>query len=205
MTSLVLHHASPSRSSVVLWMLEEVGEPYEVRLLSLDRGEHKAPDYLALNPMGKVPTVVHDGVPITEVAAICCYLADTFPAAGLAPPIGDPRRGPYLKWLFFGPGCLEPAIVDRMHQRPAAPPRSLGYGDFETTLGVVERAVAGGPYLLGQDFSAADIVIGANLRWAMFMKAIPERPALAAYVARLAERPALKRATAKDEDLRAGR
>jgi glutathione S-transferase len=117
MAELTLYHAAPSRSSIVRWMLEETGEPYDIHLLSLAKGEQMTPDFLAINPMGKVPALLHGDVVITEAAAICAYLADAFPKAGLSIPIGDPRRGVYLKWLFFGPSCVEPAIGDRAAPR----------------------------------------------------------------------------------------
>src|SRR5215216_3156062 len=117
MAQLTLYHIAPSRSSIVHWMLEEVGQPYEIHLLSMKRGDNRAPDYLAVNPMGKVPALRHGDVVITEAAAICAYLADEFPQAKLAIPVGTPRRGVYLKWLFFGPSCLEPAIMDRSFPR----------------------------------------------------------------------------------------
>ena len=197
--ALTLYHAVPSRSSIVHWMLEEVGQPYDLHLLSLKTAEHRDPKYLAVNPMGKVPALDHDGVVITEAAAICCYLADTFPQAGLNVPVGDRRRGPYLKWLFFGPSCVEPAVTDKAFKRAEPPPRgSLGYGDYDTVMNVLGAAVRTGPYLLGQHFTAADVVIGSGLRWGMMFKLIPERPEFVAYTARLAERPALKRATEKD-------
>ena len=196
---LILYHTAPSRSMIVRWMLEEVGRPYDLRVV--DKGATRDPAYLAVNPMGKVPALVHNGVVITEAAAICCYLADTFADAGLAVPIGDPGRGPYLKWLFFGPSCFEPAVIDRMCERPAAPPAALGWGDLDTVLNVMAAAVAPGPYLLGDHFTAADVVIGSGLRWAMGTKNIPERPEFLAYTARLSERPALTRATQLDQAL----
>ncbi len=109
---LILYHFAPSRSMIARWMLEEVGQPYALHLLDFGKEEHRRPDYLAINPMGKVPALVHKGAVITEAAAICCYLADAFPDARLNVPVGDPRRGPYLRWLFFGPSCLEPAVID---------------------------------------------------------------------------------------------
>ena len=118
---ITFYHAAPSRGSIVHWMLEEVGAPFAIELCDLSKGSRRQPGYLAINPMGKVPAIVHRGVVITEAAAICCYLAETFPAAGLAPPLGDPQRGTYLRWLFFEPASLEPAIVDRMLQRPPGP------------------------------------------------------------------------------------
>jgi glutathione S-transferase len=201
--AITLYHAAPSRGSIVHWMLEEVGAPFRIELLDLSKGQQKEPRYLAINPMGKVPAISHRGVVVTEVAAICCYLADAFPQAGLAVPIGDPRRGPYLKWLFFGPGCLEPAMADRMFKREPAPARALGYGDYDTTLDVVTRAVAPGPYLLDDRFTAADIVMGSTLRWGIMVGAVPERPEIVAYTNRLAERPALQRTQAKDAELAA--
>jgi len=203
MPQLTLYHATPSRSSVVRWMLEELGEPYDLHVLRLKNGDQRKPEYLAITPMGKVPALKHGDVVITEVAAICTYLADAFPRAGLAAPIGDPRRGPYLKWLFFQPSCLEPAIIDRAFPRKeAAPTTALGYGDADRVLDVLARATgAAKPYLLGEQFTAADVVIGSGLRWGMMFKLIPERPELAAYVGRLSQRPALKRATEKDTRL----
>lgn len=199
--TITFYHAAPSRGSIVLWMLEEVGAPYRLELLDLNKGQQKEPAYVAVNPMGKVPAIVHRGVAITEVAAICCYLAESFPDAGLAPPIGDPLRGPYLRWLFFEPGCLEPAIIDRMLERPAGPPRALGYGDLDTMLEVVARAVTPGPFLLGEHFSTADVLVGSALRWGAMMGGVPQRQEFAAYVDRLTARPALQRALARDQAL----
>ena len=202
MPNLTLYHAAPSRSSIVHWMLEEIGEPFDIHLLHFQKSEHREPDYLAINPMGKVPALKHGDVVITEAAAICLYLADAFPKAGLTVPIGDPRRGPFLKWLFFGPSVIEPAVTDRAFKRAEEAPRAaLGYGDFETTMDVTAKAVERGPYLLGDRFTAADAVIGSTLRWAMMFKLIPERPEFLAYTDRLAQRPALKRAEARDKEL----
>jgi glutathione S-transferase len=204
MAALTLYHASPSRSSIVRWMLEEIGEPYDIHLLRLAEGDQQKPDYLAINPMGKVPALAHGDLVITEAAAICAYLADAFPAAGLSVPIGDPRRGVYLKWLFFGPGCLEPAIIDRAAPRQEAPRRGmLGYGDFDTVMKVLAPAVASGPYLMGAQFTAADVVIGSTLRWGMMFKLLPELTEFTDYAARLRERPALQRALALDHELAA--
>lgn len=198
--NLTLYHASPSRSSVVLWMLEEAGEPYDVELISLSKGENMKAGYLAVNPMGKVPALVHNGVAITEAAAICTYLADEFPDNKLAVPPGTPRRGVYLKWLFFGPSCVEPAIVDRAAPRKEAARRGmLGYGDFDTTMNVVADAVNKATYLMGDQFTAADVVIGSGLRWGMLFKMIPERKEFVDYVARLTEREAFQRAAAKEK------
>lgn len=202
MAKLTLYHAAPSRSAIVRWMLEEVGEPYDVHVMNLKNGEQRTPDFLAVNPMGKVPALRHGDAVITEVAAICTYLADEFPEKKLNVPVGDPRRGIYLKWLFFNPSCVEPAIMDRAYPRKDAAPRAaLGYGDYDTVMDVLAKGVAPGPYVMGEQFTAADVVIGSGLRFGMMFKLIPERPEFTAYVARIAERPALKRATAKDEAL----
>ena len=204
MPNLTLYHIAPSRSSIAHWMLEEVSEPYDIHLLSMKRGENREPAYLAVNPMGKVPALKHGDVVITESAAICLYLADAFPRAGLTVPIGDPRRGPFLKWLFFSPSCLEPAMMDRAYKRAEEAPRgALGYGDFDTTMDVVAKAVERGPYLLGDQFTAADVVIGSTLRWGRLFDLVPDRPEFAAYTARLAERPALQCTEAKDKELAA--
>jgi glutathione S-transferase len=205
MSKLTLYHAAPSRSSIVHWMLEEVGEPYDIHLLSLKKGENLKPDYLAINPMGKVPALRHGDAVITEAAAICAYLADEFPNAKLNIPVGRPGRGVYLKWLFFGPSCLEPAIMERAYPRKEAPPRAaLGFGAYDTVVSVLaDAAGTAKPYLMGEQFTAADVVIGSGLRWGMMFKLVPERSEFSAYIARLNERPALKRALEKDGELQA--
>jgi glutathione S-transferase len=202
MAKLMLYHASPSRSSIVRWMLEELGEPYDLHVLNLAKGEQSAADYLAINPMGKVPTLKHGDAVITEAAAICAYLADEFPHARLNIPVGDPRRGPYFKWLFFGPSCIEAAILDRAAPRKEEPRRGMvGYGDFESVMNVVANAVEKGPYLMGDQFTAADVVVGSTLRWGMMFNLVPRRPEFEAYVGRLEQRPAFQRATALDQEL----
>jgi glutathione S-transferase len=204
MAKITLYHASPSRSSIVLWMLEEIGQPYEIKLIKLSAGENMKPDYLAINPMGKVPALRHGDTVITEVAAICTYLADEFPDKKLNIPVGSPQRGIYLKWLFFGPGCFEPAVIDRAAPRKEEARRAmLGYGDFDTTMNVVAKAIEKGPWLMGDQFTAADVVIGANIRWGTIFKLIPERKEFLDYAARIAARPAAQRADAKDKELTA--
>jgi glutathione S-transferase len=198
---LKLYHGSPSRSSMVLWMLEELGEPYDLALLNLKAGEHLLPAYLAINPMGKVPTLIDDGVAITEVAAICCHLADKYPKAVLAPPINDPRRGPYLKWLFWGPSCFEPAVIDHHLKRQPGPRAMMGWIDYKTTLDVLEQGLTPGPYLMGEQFTAADVVLGAGVMWGMMFGTVEKRPAFEAYAARLSARPAVKRYQARDAAL----
>jgi glutathione S-transferase len=202
LANLTLYHAAPSRSSIARWMLEELGEPYDLHVLSLSKDEQRAPGYLAVNPMGKVPALKHGETVVTEAAAICTYLADAFPQARLNVPIGDPRRGAYLKWLFFAPSCIEPAITDRAFPRKEEARRAmLGYGDFDTVMAVVAGAVEPGPYLMGEQFTAADVVLGSTLRWGLMFGLLPKRPEFTAYVARLEQRPALERAVALDQEL----
>ena len=204
MPSLTLYHAAPSRSSIVLWMLEEVGEPYDIKLIKLSAGENLKPDYLAVNPLGKVPALRHGDTVITEVAAICAYLADEFPAKKLNVPVGTPRRGAYLKWLFFAPSVMEPAANDRVFPRKEAPRASaLGYRELDQVLEIVAKAVTPGPFLMGEQFTAADVVVGSLLRWGMMFKFVPEREEFTAYVGRLNARPAAQRAAAKDKDMSA--
>ena len=205
MPKITLYHAAPSRSSIVHWMLEELGVPYDFQLVSFKKGENLAPAFLAINPMGKLPTIRHGGTVITEAAAICTYLADEFPEAKLNVPIGNPQRGVYLKWMFFGPSCVEPAVLERAFPRKEPAPRSAsGFADFDTVMNVLAQGVAAAdPYLMGQQFTAADVIIGSGLRWGTMFKLIPERPEFAAYVGRLSERPALRRATEKDAELQA--
>ena len=204
MPDLTLYHAAPSRSSIVLWMLEELGQPYDIKLIKLSAGDNLKPDYLAINPMGKVPALRHGDTVITEAAAICTYLADEFPGAKLNIPVGTPRRGVYLKWLFFGPSCIEPAVIDRAAPRKEEARRGmLGYGDFDTVMNVVAQAVAKGLWLMGEQFTAADVIVGANIRWGMMFKMIPPRQEFLDYAARIAARPAAQRAEAKDKDLAA--
>jgi len=197
---LTLYHASPSRSSIVHWMLEELGEPYKLEVLNLRAGDQRKPAYLAINPMGKVPTLKDGDVVVSEVAAICCYLADSYPKAKLAPPIGDKRRGDYLKWLFYGPSCLEPAMIDKALNRPPAPRSTAGWADYDTVVEVLRSAVGAREYLLGEQFTAADVVIGSGLRWGMLFKMFPELPEFVTYVDRLKVRPAMQRQLAKDEE-----
>lgn len=204
MPNLTLYHAAPSRSSIVLWMLEEVGAPYDVKLLKLSEGDNLKPDYLAINPLGKVPALRHDDAILTEVAAICTYLADEFPAAKLNVPVGTPARGVYLKWLFFGPSVFEPAMTDRAFPRQEAPrATALGWRDFDQVLDVMGKAIGKGPWLMGEQFTAADVVFGSGLRYGMMFKLVPERPEFVSYVTRIGERPAAQRAEAKDKELAA--
>jgi glutathione S-transferase len=194
-TEQVVFYTNPmSRGRIVQWMLDEIGAPYETRTLSLEKGEHKTPAYLAINPMGKVPAIVHRGVVVTETAAICLYLADEFPAAGLAPKIGDPQRGTYLRWFLFGAGCIEPAIIDKMLARPPVERKTaLGYGSADDALKTLETAVAPGPWILGDRFSAVDVYVGSQVHFGFMTKSIDPTPVLQKYADRCSARPALQK------------
>lgn len=192
--TVVLYSHPMSRGRIAHWLLEEIGEPYEYKLVDIEKGEQKTPAYLAVNPMGKVPAIVHRGVVVTEAAAICVYLADAFPQARLAPPLDDPKRGTYLRWFFFAAGCFEPAVVDKMFARPAVERTSaIGYGSYEAMLAVLETALSPGPYILGETFSAVDVYVGSQIQWALMVKAIEPRPLFSQYVERCAARPAMQR------------
>jgi glutathione S-transferase len=200
---IVFHHNPRSRGQIVHFMLEEVGARYRIELRSFEKREHKSPEYLAINPMGKLPAIEHRGVVVTEAAAICAYLADAFPEARLAPSLEEPARGTYLRWLFFAACCVEPAVVDRMLNRPPAErPGRIGYGTYEQTLDVLEGALAPGPFLLGDRFTAADVYVGSHVRWGLQEKSIDPRPVFLAYAARLGERPAFKRMLEQNDELR---
>jgi glutathione S-transferase len=196
---IVLYHAFPSRSIIALWMLEETGLPFRIERLDLQKEEQRSPGFMKLNTMGKVPVLTCGETVITETAAICAFLADAVPERELAPPPGDPRRGTYYRWLFFGPSCLEPAITDRMMERPPASSTALGYGDYDRVLSTVRGVVQPGPYLLGQQFTAADVVLGSGLRWGMMFGGVPEEPEFRAYVDRLSARPAWQRTEAREK------
>jgi glutathione S-transferase len=200
--TIAFYHNPQSRGRIAHWMLEEANAPYEIKIVDLDKKEHKSPEFLAINPMGKIPAIVHRGTVVTESAAICAYLADAFPAAGLAPALGDPQRGAYLRWLFFGAGCLEPAIVDRLFERPPpSRPAALGYGNYADTLNTLERALTPGPFVLGDRFSAVDVYVGSAIGWGLMTKGLEPRPTFVEYLGRLNQRPAYQRVTAENERL----
>ncbi len=202
---IILHHAAPSRSSTVLFMLEEIGAPYELKVMDLQKEEQYRPEYLAINPMGKVPAIEYEGAVVTEVGAICTYLADAFPKAGLAPPIGDPLRGTYLRWMFFQGNALEPAIVDRALKREPGRRGMMPYGTYEVAVAALERAVEKGPWFLGERYSAADVYVGSAISWGLQFELLPEREVFKKYAARLNARPARQRALAIDEKIAAAR
>jgi glutathione S-transferase len=201
--NLVFFHSPNTRSAGTRILLEELGAPHEMRVLNMKAGEQRKDPYLAVNPLGKVPAILHDGALVTEQGAVFIYLADLFPEAGLAPAIGDPLRGPYLRWLVYYGSSFEPAVIDRAMKREPAPPGTSVYGDFDSMLGTVVDAIRKGPYLLGERFSAADILWGTALRWTTGFKLVPELPEIMAYAARVGDRPAAVRVRASDAELAA--
>ena len=199
---LVFYTNPMSRGRIVRWMLEEVGAPY--RTVSLDYASTmKAPDYLAVNPMGKVPAITHRGIAVTEGAAICAYLADAFPEADLAPATSDPQRGIYYRWLMFACGPVEAAVTNKAlgFEVPTERRVTAGYGCIEDTLNALETAVTGKTYIAGDKFSAADVYVGSQIGWGMMFGSIEKRPAFEAYWAGISARPAAKRAAEIDDAL----
>ena len=189
-----LYWAPRSRSFTALWLMEETGQPYERVLTDITAGAQKTPEYLAINPMGKVPALGDGDATLAEAAAICAYVAERYPEARLAPPPGDPARAKYLYWLFFSPGCIEPAIV-QLATKIEMNPVAAGWGEAQRVFDVLDAAVSKGPWILGDPFSAADVVIGSGLNYAVRMfKMVPPRPSFDAYLDRCAARPAFQRA-----------
>ena len=191
-----LYWAPRTRSFSALWLMEEAGQPYERVLTDFSKGEQKSPEYLAINPMGKVPALRDGEATLAEAAAICAYVAERYPQAKLAPPFGDPLRARYLYWLFFSPGCIEPAMV-QLATKIEMNPTAAGWGDAKLVFDVLDAALSKGPWLLGDMFSAADIMVGSGLNFAVrLFKLAPSRPSFDRYLDRCAARPAFQRAGA---------
>jgi glutathione S-transferase len=201
---LVLYTHPMSRGRIARWMLEEVDEPYRTEILDY-AGSMKAPDYLAINPMGKVPTLRHGDAIVTECAAICAYLADVFPSAGLAPPPGSRQRGPYYRWLFFAAGPIEAANTNKSLGVvvPIERAQMVGYGSQERTLAAVEDQLNRSEYIAGDRFTAADVYVGSHIGFGMMFGAIDKRPAFERYWALVGTRPAALRAREIDDKLAA--
>jgi glutathione S-transferase len=191
-----------SRGRIARWMLEEVGCSYETVVLDY-RTSMKAADYLAINPMGKVPALRHGEAVVTECAAICAYLADAFPESGLAPALGDPLRGAYYRWMFFAAGPVEAAVTAKSMSWDVPPEKrgTIGFGSLADVVNTLEEAVKQGPYLLGEKFSAADVYLGSQIGWGTQFKTIEDRPSFKPYLERIMSRPAAVRARAIDDAL----
>jgi glutathione S-transferase len=203
MTDELVFYTNPmSRGRIARWMLEEVGQPYRTEVLDFGT-TMKAPDYLSVNPMGKVPAIRHGETVVTEGAAICAYLADAFPQANLAPPLGDRLRGPYYRWLFFAAGPVEAATTNKAlkFELPEGRGRLAGYGSFADVMDALEGAVSQREYVVGDSFTAADVYFGSQIGWGLMFGTMEKRPALEQYWARISARPAAKRAREIDDAL----
>jgi glutathione S-transferase len=199
---LVFYTNPMSRGRIARWMLEEIGQPYETVVLDYAT-TLKSPAYLAINPMGKIPALTHGDAVVTECAAICAYLADAFPQAGLAPAIGSKARAPYFRWLFFAAGPIEAAITNKQFglELPPGKDRAVGYGSLEAVLNALEQGVAKSRYLAGEAFSAADLYVGSHISFGFMFGTIEKRPAFVEYWERLSTRPAYLRAAELDDAL----
>ena len=196
--SIVLYHHPFSRASSVIWMLEEVAVPYELRFVDILKGEQKAPEIVALNPMGKLPVLTDGDTVVTESAAIGLYLADRYSAGKLAPAVDDPARGTYLRWSLFAPSVIEPGSMAKASGW-AFKPGQAGWRDYESMVRAMESAVTGRDFLLGDRFTMADVIFGGTLRYMVMFKMIEATPPFAAYVERLNARPALQRSDARNK------
>ncbi len=203
MSEKVTFYYNPmSRAAIVHWMLEEAEADFDFEIIDFDKGDNRTEAFLQLNPMGKLPVIAHRGTVVTEAAAICAYLADAFPANGLAPAPTAPERGAYYRWLFFGAGCIEPATLDKAFKRPpVGKPSSVGYGTYERTFDTLHAALSKGRFLLGKQFTAADVYIAAQLDWGMGFNTIESRPAFKQYVAACQERLGYQRFSASHQKL----
>lgn len=200
---LTLYHNPQSRSTVVHYMLHELGEPFEIVPIDLQKQEHKSPEFLNINSMGKIPVLRDGDTIVTETPAILVYLADKYPKAGLAPALDAPERGAYLRWMFFYGSCFEPAMADLFMKRES-PASTVGWGKPEDVLNALSAALKPGPWLLGERFSAADVMVASGVGYMLGFKVLPERPEYVDYVARLEARPARKAAKAADAARLAG-
>lgn len=197
----IVFYTNPmSRGRMVRWMLEEMNEPYRTEVLEYG-ASMKSPEYLAINPMGKVPAIQHNGSVVTEGAAICAYLADAFPQTNLAPPLGN--RGAYYRWLFYFAGPVEAAVTNKSlgFEVPADRQVMAGYGSYEAVMDTLELAVSGNAYIAGEQFTAADVYCGSHIGWGMEFGSIEKRPAFVHYWSNLKDRDALKRAAELDDAL----
>ena len=201
--TIVFFHAPNTRSSGARILLEELGAPHELRAVNMKAGEQRKPAFLAVNPMGKVPAILHRGELVTEQVAIFLYLADLFPQAGLTPARDDRLRGPYLRWMAYYGSSFEPAVVDHALKREPGPLAMVPYSDYDTMLKTLTDQLGKGPYLLGDRMTAADVLWGTALSWTTRFKIVPELPVIMDYVKRVAARPAFDRVKELDAKLAA--
>jgi glutathione S-transferase len=198
--AITLYHHPYSRAANGIWMLEELGVPYELRFVDIMKGSQKGADHVALNPMGKVPVITDGEVIVTEAAAIGIYLADRYSLGKLAPALDDPARGTYLRWSFFAPSVIEPGMLAKSTGAQFKPSQA-GWGTYEEMLATMESAIAGRDFVLGDRFSMADCIFGGTLRYMLRVKLLEPRPAFTAYAERLDSRPALRRSDEKNAQI----
>lgn len=199
--ALTLYHNPKSRSAGARFLLEALGVDYRVELVDFASGQSHTPEFLAINPMGKLPTLVHGDAVITEQVAITIYLADRFPEAGLAPALDHPLRGPYLRWLAFYAGCFEPALMDRAFKREPINPATSPYGSYDKVIDTLVNQLTRADYLLGDTLTAADLLWGNALMWTTEFGIVPKHPVILAYMQRVGAHPALARARELDAAL----
>lgn len=200
---VTLYYSPQSRATGTRVLLEELGAPYDLHVLNMKAAEQRKDAYLAINPLGKVPAIRHRDALVTEQVAIFIYLADLFPQAGLTPALNDPRRGPYLRWIAYYGASFEPAVIDHFMKREPAPITQSPYADYDTMLGTLEAQLAKGPYLLGEEITAADILWGIALSWTMMFGIVPKRDVFVRYAERIAARPAFIRISKADDEMAA--
>ena len=200
---ITLYYSPQSRATGTRVLLEELGAPYDLHVLNMKAGEQRQPAYLAVNPLGKVPAIRHRGALVTEQVAITIYLADLFPQAGLTPALDDARRGPYLRWIAYYGSSFEPALIDKFMKREPTPISHSPYADYETMLGALEAQLAKGPYLFGEQITAADILWGMAFSWTMMFGLVPQRDVFVRYAERITSRPAFQRISAADDEMAA--
>jgi glutathione S-transferase len=200
---ITLYYSPQTRATGARVLLEELGAPYDLHVLNMKAGEQRQPDYLAINPLGKVPAIRHGEALVTEQVAVFIYLADLFPQAGLTPALDDPRRGPYLRWIAYYGSSFEPALIDKFMKREAAPVGQSPYADYDTMLSALESQLDKGPYLLGEQMTAADILWGIAFNWTMMFGIVPRKDVFVRYAERITSRPLFKQVTAADEEMAA--
>jgi glutathione S-transferase len=195
---ITLYYSPQTRATGVRVLLEELGAPYRLHVLNMKADEQRKPDYLAINPLGKVPAIRHGDAFVTEQPAVYLYLADLFPEAGLTPAIGETDRAAFLRWIVFYGSCFEPAVVDKSMNREPGMRNFTVYSDYDSMLGAIETALKPGPYLLGERFSAADVLWGIALQWTTMFGLVEERPVFRAHIDRVTSRPSFRKVTEED-------
>lgn len=201
--TVILHYMPQTRASGTRVLLEELGAPYEMHVMNMKKGENRMPEFLAINPLGKVPCISVNGTVVTEQAAIALYLADLFPEAGLAPALTAPQRGTYVRFMMFYNACFEPALIDRYLKREPASKNDTPYADYETMLDLLRVQLSKAPFLTGETMTAADILWGVAFDWTMQFGLVPDEPVFRNYAERVTGRPSFKKVTEEDDAMAA--